>query len=439
MGKRTEMLLLLGLVAFFVLIVVLSRHEEIDATQSNPFTVQRSSYRTMPEGYKALYLTLQAEGFSVRRQTQAFNLLPLEGGLLIIPDPPYENHPQPGVDSGMQAVTFRREMALKEGDALTDWLSRGNHALVLTEYNANVVYGLLGSHRVIDPEERRREQDQTEDDWFATVADPTPGADLPIQHTLATPSVPSFLSDGAKKLEVYSGRRLKTDMPLTTEQVARIGGVVPLYRDDLGVVAAYSQVGQGGIVWCTSPWSFSNGGIDAGDNLAFVLALAKLKPGAPIIFDEYHQGYGVQMTVWQLLPKIAKLGAVQIGVALLLLFITLAWRFGPAQLPEEERFSRSRAEYLTAMASLLERARATHVVRERLSVLVRRELARRLGVSPHAPPERFQAANAAHAVVEPVLLERVLRHLTTMEHQKRPDPEALLRLAGEIQRMLHAK
>ncbi|OPZ81006.1 MAG: hypothetical protein BWY76_03174 [bacterium ADurb.Bin429] len=58
---------------------------------------------------------------------------------------------------------------------------------------------------------------------------------------------------------------------------------------------------------------------------------------------------------------------------------------------------------------------------------------------PHAAPDRFLAANASHAVVDQAQLERVLRQLIHFEGQKRPDAEALLRLSGEIQRMLHVK
>ncbi len=427
MRKRTEILLLLGLIAFFVLIVVLTHREGIDVTQAHAAIAQRSSYRTMPEGYKALYLTLLELGYPARRHTHAFNMLPEDGGLLIVADP-----------------FFRRPMALKEGEELLAWLRKGNTALVALEYHAEFLYGILGTTDTDDPREQRAQLDALDREWFRAVSMPPMPVSLPapvhlgnpMRYVTAEPLVPSFLAERAPKLDTYAYRRFAERIPLTGEQLAKIGGVVPLYRDAEGVAVAYSAVGDGGIVWCASPWSFSNAGIASADNLNFVLALANLKPGAPVIFDEYHQGYGAQMTVWHLLPKVSRLGVVQVTVGLLLLFITLAWRFGPAQLPAEERFSRSRAEYLTAMASLLERARATHVVRERLSVHLRRELSRRLGVPPHAPPERFLAANASHAVVDQALLERVLRQLLHFEGQKRPDADALLRLSGEMQRML---
>jgi len=430
MRKRTEILLLLGLIAFFVLIVVLTHREGIDVTQAHASFAQRSSYRTMPEGYKALYLTLLELGYPARRQTQAFNMLPEEGGLLIVADP-----------------FIRRPMALKEGEELLAWLRKGNTALVALEYHAEFLYGLLGTTDTDDPGVQRAQLETLDREWFREVSMPPIPVRLPApirigsptRYVTAEPIVASFLADRAPKLDTFAYRRFAERIPLTGDQFAKIGGMTPLYRDEEGIAVAYSAVGDGGIVWCASPWSFSNAGIASADNLKFVLALANLKPGAPVIFDEYHQGYGANMSMWHLLPKVSRLGVLQLAAGLLLLFITLAWRFGPAQLPAEERFSRSRAEYLTAMASLLERARATHVVRERLSVHLRRELARRLGVPPHAAPDRFLAANASHAVVDQAQLERVLRQLIHFEGQKRPDAEALLRLSGEIQRMLHVK
>lgn len=439
MGKRTEILLLLGLIAFFMFIVVLSNREGanragMDASQANPMSVQRSTYRTMPEGYKALYLALRELGYPVQRQTRAYNLLPAEGGVLIVADPPPD---RVQVEMG-QPVD--RSIANKEGDELLNWLRRGNYALIMTEYHAEVLPALLASRTNFDPEQQQAEAQELENGWLTQVSDTNPKDPVaPLEHALAKPVAPSFLADRAPKLEIYSHMRYRDRVPLNHLQIARLGSVVPLYRDDAGIAAAYSPVGAGGIIWCCSPWSFSNGGIDTGDNLEFVRAIADLKPGAPVIFDEYHQGYGNQTTVWQLLPKLAKIGVLQLVGTLLLLMAVLAWRFGPAQLPAEERFSRSRAEYLTAMAALLEHARATHVVRERLNVLLRRELGRKLGVSPTARDERLLQANAGHAVVDQAQLERVLRTLAHMAQQKRPDAEALLRLAGDMQRMLHAK
>jgi len=212
-------------------------------------------------------------------------------------------------------------------------------------------------------------------------------------------------------------------------------GAVPLYRDEFGAVAAYTRIGRGGIVWCTSPWSFSNQAIAQEQNLEFVLALARLDPQAPILFDEYHHGFGAGMSVWTVAPPLTKLGIAQLALALLLLLITLAWRFGPQHLPVEERFTRSRAEYLTSMAGLLERTQATHVVLQRLRLRVARAVSRRLGRAADTAFYQLRQANAQIHAFDPALLDLVTRRLEQLEGT-RPDVAVVYQLAVQVERLL---
>ena len=156
-----------------------------------------------------------------------------------------------------------------------------------------------------------------------------------------------------------------------------------------------------------------------------------------MIFDEYHHGYGAGMSVWSLTPSPTKLGILQLAGALLLLLITLAWQFGPPRVPADERFSRSRAEYLTSMAGLLQRARATHVVRDRLVAMLQRELARRLGLPAQADHAQVLAANKANPVMDHAALEHVLQQIVALQQQQRPTAEALLRSSRAAHRLLH--
>ncbi len=425
MGKRTELLALLLVVALILAIATLSRRDDLDMSQSDKHTVIRSSYRTFPEGYKALYDTLAAH-YPVTRSIRPFSLLPARG-LLIVADP------------------YQRPITEYEGRRLIEWVRAGNHALILTERHPRNLFTMTGIKVSRDPDMVTpviQAKGQGEDSWRFWDTNPwwkQVRIDENITTRPANSIAPSFLAAAAPSLSVASSFRFPADAPLPAELAKLVDGTVPLYRDTGGVAVAYSTVGPGGIVWCASPWSFSNAGLATGTNLDFILALANLQPGAPVIFDEYHQGYGADMMVWNLAPPLVKLGLGQLALALLLLLFTIAWRFGPSRLPDDERFPRSRAEYLTAMAALLEHARATHVVRERLSVLLRRDLGRRLNVPPHAPLERFTAANAQRQAVDQVHLERITRQLTVMETQHRPDPLALLRLSGEVHRLLHRK
>ncbi|MHB9131577.1 MAG: DUF4350 domain-containing protein [Armatimonadota bacterium] len=434
MRKRYELLALILIVGLIAGMLALGQHDDINTATTEQHTAVRSSYRTFPEGYKALYLTLRDLGYPVQRLTHEYLMLPPRG-LLIVADPHFRTPLKPQ----------QRELLISklESRHLLEWLRGGNTALMLVEYHPGYLFNLAEKETAADPFEKfLKIPVSVVDDWWSknewwkrVSIDSGPT----IARQPARPLVPSFLSAQAPTLDIKSIFRFPNDTPLPDEVAQVVGGAVPLYTDSRGVAVAYSRVGKGGIVWCCSPWSFSNTGIGQGKNLDFMLALADLQPGAPVIFDEFHQGYGASTTLWAVTPPMLRLGIAQLSLAILLLVVTLAWRFGIPRLPAEERFSRSRAEYLTSMASLLERANATHVVRERAGVLLRRELGRRMGLPPHAQFERFLAVNAAHPVVDQPSLERVVRQLMNIEQVKRPDPQALWRLLGDIHRLLHRK
>ena len=426
MRMRTEIIALLLVMAFLALMIALSRPDQLHMPTGknallSPRTV-RSSFGTYPNEYKALYLTLGELGYDARRLMRPYPELPPRG-LLIVADP------------------YREPVSPYEARVFFDWIRRGNHALILTEYHPEIFAQLAGGVPApADAPTDDDDHDTTKTDVSGAPADagemptklaelmgslPTPGE--------ATPVRPSFLSAAAPTLTIAS--RVRCPRALPDALAARTGGAVPLYRDARGTAVQYSTVGQGGIVWCCSPWSFSTEGVREGHNLEFILALANLHAHDPIIFDEYHHGYGAGMTLWSLAPSMTRWGIAQCVLALCLLLYTLAWRFGPSRLPEAERFTRSRGEYLTSMAGLLERAVATHVVFGRLRQRFRRDLGRRLGLSVLADWTAVLEMNKRHPVVDHSALERVVARLTALEAQDRPAADALWKLAGEIERL----
>lgn len=413
MRFRSELLVLLLIVAFLAVMISLSHREDIDLRQIDRAFVVRSSYRTFPEGYKALYLTLDRLGYRVKRQIRSYVRQELpRRGLLIIADP------------------YRKEFTQFEKRELVSWLAAGNFALVSVEQHADALLP------VEDPE--------FFPDIIAGIQPSAPAADVRRaiadgeRVDTARPVAPAFFSTRAPTLAVKTPRRFNAeDLPLEAELGGRKISAVVLYRDQVGAVAAFSPVGDGGIFWCTSPWSFSNDGLKAHpENLDFVLALAALQPGVTILFDEYHHGFGVRANMWAVAPRLTQLGIVELGVAFLLLLLTLSWRFGAVQLPMEERFSRSRAEYLTSMADLLLRVHATHVVIKRLRVRLRRTVGQRLGLAVNAPLQALLDTNAANPLVDHTLLLRVCREMELLEKMPRPDEESTLRLARDVERLV---
>jgi len=412
MRTRPELLALLLIVAFLAVMISLSHREDVDLRQMNKSFVVRSSYRTFPEGYKVLYLALQRLGYPVKRQIRSYVQLPRRG-LLIVADP-----------SNPQALISQYEKRM-----LARWLDSGNYALVAVEQHAG---------QLLPVEDPQFLQDMIP--GMSTNGPPANAAEaIKDGQRVATAKLiaPAFFSTRAPKLAVKTSRRFTADLPLEADLDGRKIPAAVLYRDQVGGVVAFSPVGKGGIFWCASPWSFSNEGLQQHpENLDFMLALAELQPGAPILFDEYHHGFGTKATVWTVAPRLTQLGIVELGVAFLLLLLTLAWRFGAVQLPMEERFSRSRAEYLTSMADLLLRVHATHVVIKRLRARLGRSLGQRFGLAVTTPLQELIDANAAHPLVDHMLLQRTCREMELLEKVPRPDEDSMLHLARSVERLV---
>lgn len=418
MRVRPEIPALVIIVAFIIVMTALARREDINVEQMQPAAVVRSSFRTFPEGYKALYRTLGMR-YPVRRLNRPYAMLPPRG-LLIVADP------------------YREAITRYEARELLRWVRAGNHALIIVEYHPEVLFALqseafpaAGAGEESD-ENGGAVKPPRDDDWLEQ-AQRFPSR---LETGRATPVTASFLSDAASDLRVQSTVRFPMARLLPRLLDERVGGAVPLYRDRAGVAVAYTALGAGSIVWCSSPWSFSNAGIREGHNLELVLALANLQPGAPVIFDEYHHGIGTGMSVWSLLPPLTKLGIGLLALTGLLLLHTLSWRFGRAQLPVEERFTRSRAEYLTSMAGLLERMNATHVVAQRLRVRLSRTLGQRLGLPARVPLTQLLEANGRRRVVDQAALARIVNQLTVVAGTRHPEPMALLRTMREVDALL---
>lgn len=420
MRKRAELVALISLVIVILALSSLSRPPDGAGEQQSPERIIRSSYKTYPDGYLALYLTLDELKLRPQRQIRPLSMLP-DRGVLLAMDP------------------YRTEADAKEGRDLMAWVARGNYALIAVEHHPEFLDLLAGANAT------RPAAPEPPNPLVESAPDPAGALPVTLSSVETTSaravSASSPFGGSLPALRVRSSFRFPARGGILPPALRTLAGgePAPLYRDAHGLVAAYSPIGRGGIVWCCSPWSFSNAGLTEGGNLDFVLALINRQPSGPVLFDEYHHGYGAGMTVIDLLPTLGKTGLAQLLLALALLCLLLAWRFGPYRLPAGERYTRSRAEYLTSMAGLLQRARATPLVRDRLTQHLRRELGRRLGLPAHTPLPALRDANAAHPAVDAGALAHILQQLAVLESQSRPDQEVLFRLTGDVHRLLQRK
>ncbi|MBI3660521.1 hypothetical protein HY230_08630 [Candidatus Acetothermia bacterium] len=91
-------------------------------------------------------------------------------------------------------------------------------------------------------------------------------------------------------------------------------------------------------------------------------------------------------SLWEITPWSIKLALFQMGAALLLTMLTLSRRF-IAPVPYTADETRVRGEYLSSMAQLFQKAKASYVALDLLSAQFRRDLSKLLGLAPATPSE----------------------------------------------------
>lgn len=324
----------------------------------------RSSYSSRPGGTKALYLTLDELGYRLRRQRQDLSHLP-DGGILFLVEPRLP------VDEG-------------EWQGLKAWVEEGNFLCAFLEW------GLPASTA----------------EWVG----PEDPLSAPAESD-STAIQPSFLAKGGQALRVRSRVRLSVVEEVLKEEeegenlafsrpfsagslpLMLTTAATPLYADEKGTTLAYSRLGAGGILICASPWAASNEGLGRSQNIEVILsALHAFAPQKErvILFDEYHHGYAEGKSLLSLLPGLAKVGLLQVGLAMGILLFSLGRRFGAPVAPRADR--RVRGEYLSAMSLLLRRAGATDLALDRLRDQFRKDLARATRLSPGVGEEEVAEA-----------------------------------------------
>jgi len=443
---------LLILLGFLVVLTVMRSTAEKEVLELFP---RRTSYSTRPNGVKALYLTLERLGYRVRRHAAPLYLLPqdpaVRAAFILSPEP-------------------FAPLASDEWRGLAEWVRDGR--LACLAFDLPELGGVQDWHRIIPGLVPKT---TPADLWKPESAELIPSTQAPAvwpsaltrdaprlvvkgeyRLDLAARAIPSNEQEGGSGGERESGRtgerennppseeegKGEAGIPIgmrhpkeLPEEVAPVwNGAATLYRDEHGPVVAYSAWGKGGFLLVSSPWLFSNDGLDEGDNLALVLnavdAFAPPPKGGVILFDEFHHGYGQQRTLWQVTPIPVRIGLVQAALALLLLLFGLSRRFAaPIPLPGEER---SRAEYLASMATLYQRARATPLVRQFLEENFRREVAADLALEPDASDEQLVRVASQRNPALGQRLQGLWEHLAQVKQRNPPPEEALLRLAAEM-------
>jgi len=361
----------------------------------------RTTYSSRSGGIRALWLTLRALDYRTVRFRQPLTKLPTRGVLFII---------EPS----------RTSLASEEWQELVRWVRAGNIA-VLASDQRGAGLGLplrqtkTGIGSILVPDSEHAQPVQL-DPLTAGVAD------FHIKTTLrlsdsewAPPDLLMGMPFPRGKLgKLGKGKSKSLPFGLTIQQNAeppqpltpllrdrRAAGVARRFTALTGVVAATSQWGKGLIMLLASPASLANDGIGQADNFVLVLNLLRQwnpQRQLPVLFDEFHHGFGEKRTLASLFGPPARMAGAQLAlVALGWLWLVARRRSRAIPLPAEGQ--RARGEYLSAVALLYKRARAREVARQALGQEFLREVTRLLALPMAATLDEItRTAQTLHGV-----------------------------------------
>lgn len=333
---RIQLLLALGLLVVLVAFILLQGEEEA------PEPFDPSS--TAPTGLRALWLWLEAMGYTVERNDGATFTIPSAGALFFV----YPN---------------RQPYSENEAEALRRWVEAGG-TLVLVGQTPQ--------------EEALRTQFQVENGAPITALFAEVEQQQPLFPDLAEPIV---LSENAPTLDL-------SNAPTALAVLATSDGQTTLALQPLGA----------GIIWHLSLYhSLINGQLRDPAQATIVPALLRhAPPGSRIVFDTYHR-FGPNLTAELEIRSLqdwlygTALGWATLFVAAVtLLFLALQGvRLGPPLPTREELRRREAAEFVTAMANLLRRGQQRAFVAAHHKRRLKRALGRALNISPDLADDAF--------------------------------------------------
>ncbi len=345
MSYRAELGLAACLAVALVIAAVVGGRQRVAQPSDDPRT---STYLDGPLGTKAVYDVLIALGRPVaRRRTPLFDLAVgarRAPALVAVLDPAIDLQPA-------------------ELNAVRDLVRRGG--AVLAAGDGGGITRFCGW--------RVRSSDRYVLDSMAVRA-PRDLALPPTGYYLAPDTAP------ATTLEARKRRLIATATPGCARLVPVATDTLLTRIDGRPVAVRLTYAGGGMLTLVADPGYFRNRVWKATD--APRVALAWLTPprGGPVIFDEYHQGFGggesaARVMLGWLVGAPAGWAILQITAVALLLLAVSAVRFGPA-LSVIERRRRSPLEHLEALGAGLESAAGTETALELLIAGLRRRLSR---------------------------------------------------------------
>ncbi len=394
--QPTHILVIVLLVATLVLGALSQKREQAEL----PWPRAQFSDST-PLGGKGLRLLFEWLGYPVRRVDRPLQKMPADARVWVLLD-------------------YRTTFSRAESRQLQDWVKNGGTLLFAVPPSGADITELGEVHH---PGLELKKQLDIESinnlkwTWEA----------LPPLAPL-TPGAPgNYWSDAKAASASHSTANIKKG------RVLEIAGAVK------GTQLARLDLGKGRIFVAADALLFTNYALDSPDNATLVTNLVRAhvqpSPNAAIYFDERHHGESVAdgdaekrswaYYLWQ--PPL-RFAVLQVLFAALLTWMLFGRRLGaPVPLPDNDPVTRA-SHFAQAMGALLHKGKRPRVIAEILGDEFRRNLAGRLGMSPHDSDEVL-AARAAQVANLPA--EHVLR-LLRVAKSPTENEDALL---NEVQQM----
>ncbi|NJN19375.1 MAG: DUF4350 domain-containing protein [Oscillochloris sp.] len=327
--------------------------------------------------------------------------------------------------------------------ALYRWLDQIGYATERLEYRAfalspdDDLLFILAPSQALAAEEVMALLEWVEAGGTLVLADDRPvGGAASVLRELDLQNVADDLIESAEIVQPAIG-----DPPaqtVTVETTARLR----FERDDVAVLVSAAdapvllgiQRGRGYIYVSSSLHLFTNAGLRNPGSAELLLNLLRRVPaGGRVIFDEVHHGFvrepGTQTLLLANPWGWAALYAVLVGAGYL---AATGRRFGRPVPLREEVARRSSAEYLESMAALLRRGAKRSYLRDHYRNLLKRRLARSLGVSPTLDDDAFVTALQASGALDVTALRDILRRM----NQPNIGEAELLRLVSAADELL---
>ncbi|MBC5815277.1 MAG: DUF4350 domain-containing protein [Candidatus Eremiobacteraeota bacterium] len=361
-----DVLLGIGALVLIIFLTLARASQEPKATFSTP-----ASFDTGRYGYRAFYELLRREGVPVTRFTKDHHFLNRQIGTLVL------------AQSAFDALAGGPGVSRNDLISIKDWIRHGGTLVVLAP-----PYG--------SPED-------------TLVGIPASKKSKTTYHE----AVPFSSFPGMRGVSRIAGNFANL-FALDASQKA-----VPLLQTHEGLAALTYHLGPGKVIVFTDPGIFSNGLLTHENNAQFAVQLFAALP-APVAFDETVHGYGEGQSLWEALPWPVHVAVFFAAFALLLGVVGNIWRFAPP-LVSERQSERDSSAYITSMANLLARARASGKAMRDDADCALRAVRRACGVSDRTKVVAFLAR-----LQDPHHREAVLE-LDRLRDLEKPSDAELLR------------